>query len=511
MSGQLHPCIAETVEQLAKMVLEIYLDPCTINSRKVLAGLELVKAQYHYNYINYFEGGQKDPDFVKNINPFATVPAAVDGDLHVTESNAILQYAADLTGSSAYPKDLKQRANVNRWLLWETSCWFPSCYVYLIQYVVQPLLGNKPDESVIAGEADKWNNFASILNTQLGKTKFITSDEVSIADIAIASPMHLHEASKLPLDKYPNLKRWIGDIEKLPEWQKTQPAVEKALLPGKQQNGASSQVRATFNYTNDLGDKLTEIYFYESEEAHTIHEPGDSPHEMTVYSGWDRAESFSIDKEGFSITDFTTQYPSSKWNDDALVREKFYPEIVEFLKRNQGANRVLVFDHTIRSQRNSQKKLTQETNTSQRTPVALVHCDYTAESGPVRVRQLMNDEADGLLSRRVAFINVWMPLNVVEENPLAMYDVTSSTSEDFFKLHLRYRDRTGENYVMKHSDEHKWYYFPDMTPDKVILLKTYDSDANRAQFVGHSAFKDPTSKPDAPFRESVEIRTIAFF
>ncbi|KAK3714010.1 hypothetical protein LTR37_008039 [Vermiconidia calcicola] len=216
------------------MVLEIYLDPVTINSRKVLAGLDLVKADYHYNYINYFEGGQKDESFVKNINPFATVPAAVDGDLHLTESNAILQYAADLNDSLAYPKDLKKRANVNRWLLWETSSWFPSCYVFLIQNVVQPLMGGKPDESVLSGEAEKWNKLATVLNDELGKHKFIVGDEVSIADIAIAAPMHLHEASKLPMDKYTNLKRWIAEIEKLPEWQKTQGAVDKALLPNKQ-------------------------------------------------------------------------------------------------------------------------------------------------------------------------------------------------------------------------------------------------------------------------------------
>ena len=485
-------------------MLEIYLDPCTINSRKVLAGLDLVKAKYNYNYINYFEGGQKDPEFVKNINAFATVPAAVDGDLHITESNAIMAYAADLNDSPAYPKDLKQRANVNRWLLWETSAWFGSCYVYLIQNVVQPLLGNKPDESVIAGEADKWNRYAEILNDQLGKTKWIAGDQLTIADIAIASPMHLHEASKFPMDKYPNLQRWIAEVEKLPEWQKTQGAVEKALLPNK-------QVRATFNYTKDLGDKLTELYFYESENARTIHEPGDDAQEMPVHDGWDKAKSFSVDKAGFSIHDFDCRYPNDKWDNDELVQEKFYPEVVEFLKKTVGAKRVLVFDHTIRTTRNAHKKLTQETNTSQRTPVSLVHCDYTAESGPLRVKQLLQDEAEDLLSRRVAFLNVWKPLNKVEENPLAMCDVESSPENDFFKLYLRYRDRTGENYVMRHNSAHKWYYFPEMTPDKVILLKTYDSDRSRAQFVGHSAFKDPTSKPDAPIRESVEIRTIAFF
>jgi hypothetical protein len=51
-----------------------------------------------------------------------------------------------------------------------------------------------------------------------------------------------------------------------------------------------------------------------------------------------------------------------------------------------------------------------------------------------------------------------------------------------------------------------------MTPEQVILLKTYDSETDgTARFVGHSAFEDPTTPPDAPFRESIEVRTIAFF
>ena len=487
------------------MGLEIYLDPCTVNSRKVLAGLDLLKAPYNYNFINYFEGGQKDPSYTKKINPFQTVPAATDGDLHITESNAILQYAADTVGSPLYPKDLKKRADVNRWLLMEASVWFPSCYVYLIQNVVQPLLGGQPSQEAIDAEAPRWEKHAAIMDEQLGKTKWLTGNDLTIADVAVASPMHLWEASKMPLDKYPNLKRWMKDIEALPEWRKTQGAVEKALLPNKK------QVRATFNYTKDVTPKLTELYFYESEKTKDIHEPGDAAHEMPVHDGWDKAADFSVDREGFQINDFDSKFPEGKWDDDELVRENFYPEVVEFLKKTLGAKRVLVFDHTIRTSRNAQKKLTQETNTSQRAPVSLVHCDYTAESGPVRVRQLLEDEAEELLSRRVAFLNVWKPLNKVEENPLAMCDVQSSPSDDFFKLYLRYRERTGENYVMRHNPAHKWYYFPQMTPDKVIILKTYDSDGSRAKFVGHSAFKDPTSKPDAPIRESVEIRTIAFF
>jgi hypothetical protein len=232
---------------------------------------------------------------------------------------------------------------------------------------------------------------------------------------------------------------------------------------------------------------------------------------MAVTDGWNRAESFSVDKEGFSVHDFKTAY--DQWEDDERVRGTFYPEVVEFLKKTTGAKRILVFDHTIRTKVNEAKKITEEKNTSQRAPVMLVHCDYTSESGPLRVRQLLEDEAEELLSRRVAFFNVWKPIHrVVEERPLAMCDVTSTKAEDFFKLYLRYRDRNGENYVMRYSPDHKWWYFPKMTPEQVIILKTYESETDgRARFVGHSAFEDPNSPPDAPIRESVEIRTIAFF
>ncbi|KAF2686796.1 hypothetical protein K458DRAFT_416138 [Lentithecium fluviatile CBS 122367] len=490
------------------MTIQIYCDPCTVNSRKVLAGLEQLKTDYKNNYIDYFSGQHKSDDF-KKINPMATVPAAVDGDLTLTESNAILQYAADLSSDdSMYSKDPKKRATVNKWLLWEACTWFPSCYTYLVENAVKPMFFKAdPDQNVLDGEAERFHKCAGILDEQLGKTKWLTGDNVTIADFAVAAPMHLYAAQKLPLDKYPNLRRWMTDeVEKLDSWKKTQAPVDRMMAGGSEKGS----VRTSVNYTQSV-DSITEIYFYESEKAKGVHEPGDAPVDIIVHDGRTHTPSFTLDKSGFSLHPFHSTHDN--WEDDDAVRSHFYPEVVEFLKRELGAKRVLVFDHTIRSEANSKKKLTDEKNTSQRSPVMLVHCDYTAESGPLRVRQLLPNEADDLLSRRVSFINVWKPINrIVEERPLAMCDVQSTQPEDFFKLFLRYRDRTGENYVMKHSDKHTWWYFPRMTPEEVVLLKTFDSETDgRARFVGHTAFVDPNGAPDAPLRESVEIRTICFF
>ncbi|KAI9869907.1 MAG: hypothetical protein M1823_008909, partial [Watsoniomyces obsoletus] len=136
-------------------MLEVYLDPCTVNSRKVLAGLDLLGTKYNLNHVDYFKSEQKS-DWYTKINPHQTVPSAVDGDATITESNAILAYAADHGGKEEYyATDLKQRAVVNKWLLWEASVWFQTNYVYLVENVVKPLLGAQPDQSIIDGESEK--------------------------------------------------------------------------------------------------------------------------------------------------------------------------------------------------------------------------------------------------------------------------------------------------------------------------------------------------------------------
>jgi hypothetical protein len=64
--------------------------------------------------------------------------------------------------------------------------------------------------------------------------------------------------------------------------------------------------------------------------------------------------------------------------------------------------------------------------------------------------------------------------------------------------------------IFHYSPNHRWWYFPNMTRDEVVLLKFHDSDPARALRTPHTAFHDP-SFPDAKPRESIEFRTIAFF
>ncbi|MFN0039506.1 MAG: glutathione S-transferase family protein [Burkholderiales bacterium] len=202
--------------------MKLYYDPITVNCRKVIAGFALMGAGFEKSHVDYFTGGQKAPEYLK-INPNAVIPALVDGDLKLWESNAILQYAADKNNATAfYPKDLKVRADIHRWQLWEAATWFPSCYVYLVENVVKPLLKAEPDKSITDKEAPNWHKLAGILDERLSKQRWLCGDKVTIADISVAAPMHLHSYQKLPLDAHPNLRRWMTqDVEQLPCWKST--------------------------------------------------------------------------------------------------------------------------------------------------------------------------------------------------------------------------------------------------------------------------------------------------
>ncbi|MGI9500388.1 MAG: glutathione S-transferase family protein [Geminicoccaceae bacterium] len=203
-------------------MMEILADPITVNCRKTLAGLKMIGADYSLTKVDYFKGEQKSPEFIA-INPNASIPAMRDGFLVLWESNAVLQYAADKAGNAeAYPTDLKIRADINRWLLWECGSWFPSTYVYLVENCVKPLLGDTTDQSILDGEAENFHKLAGILNTRLGEKPYVAGDHTTIADVVVAAPMHLHGWQKLPLDRHPNIVKWMTErIETAPWWQAT--------------------------------------------------------------------------------------------------------------------------------------------------------------------------------------------------------------------------------------------------------------------------------------------------
>jgi hypothetical protein len=199
----------------------------------------------------------------------------------------------------------------------------------------------------------------------------------------------------------------------------------------------------------------------------------------------------------------------ASFQDGELVKTVDYPEVAEALRQHTGAEKVVIFDHTLRD-----SAVEAGSGSGLREVVRRVHDDQTLESAPRRVeRHLPPEEAQWRLQRRFAIINFWRPIgSPVWRAPLAVCDARTIEPDDLLPSDLKYRDWTGETYSVAYNSKHRWYWYPYQTPSEATLLKIYDSATDgRARLTAHTAFDDPTTAQSAPARRSMEIRAIAFW
>jgi hypothetical protein len=214
----------------------------------------------------------------------------------------------------------------------------------------------------------------------------------------------------------------------------------------------------------------------------------------------------SLDVHGFVLAQHATQV--ANFFDPAQLKAVYCPEIEQLVRDVSGASRVLVFDHTLRTGDVAEREAKKI-----REPVFWAHNDYTHWSGPQRVREILPDEAEELLRHRFAIIQVWRAIDQpIERNPLAVVDSRTVSPDDLIPAERRYPDRVGETYQLSYNAAHRWFYFPRMCREEALVFKVYDSQTDgRARFTPHTSFEDPGSPADAPPRQSIEVRTFAFF
>jgi hypothetical protein len=267
----------------------------------------------------------------------------------------------------------------------------------------------------------------------------------------------------------------------------------------------ASAVTAGIPYTVDTGETLVNETFGPDD----IHRRRTGKHElrtMTVRNGRPLAGKLSLDGNGFVLIEHKTRVRD--FFDVEELKAVYYSEVERLIKDVSGASRVVLFDHTLRSgdENEREARLVRE-------PVLSAHNDYTEWSGPQRVRDVLPGEAEALLERRFAIIQVWRAINQpIQANPLAVADARSVAFEDFLLAERRYPNRVGQTYRLMYNPDHRWFYFPRMRRDEALVFKVFDSEKDgRARFTPHTSFEDPTSPPNAAPRQSVEARALVFF
>ena len=229
-------------------------------------------------------------------------------------------------------------------------------------------------------------------------------------------------------------------------------------------------------------------------------------HHVPIRNARRLLDHLSLEKQGFVV--HRRKPPTVDFDNEEQVRATYYPEVEQIVRDLTGAFSVRAFDHNVRSGSKEERR-----KRGAFPPARNVHADYTLRSGPQRLRDITGHDLPGDGATSVQIINVWRPIrHAVEDDALALCDAESVALSDLVATDLRYVDRTGEFYSVMFSPRHRWYYVPRMAPDEMLVFKCFDSrNPSRVNCVPHVAFHDPDAPLNAAPRESIEVRTMAFF
>ncbi|TID00227.1 hypothetical protein CH35J_005522 [Colletotrichum higginsianum] len=200
-------------------------------------------------------------------------------------------------------------------------------------------------------------------------------------------------------------------------------------------------------------------------------------------------------------------------NDKAAVAAQYYPLVEKLVKEKTGANRVVIFDHTLR--RRDPALATTDNPNGREQPASLVHCDQSSVGAIRRVHRHLGDEAEHLLQGRAQIINVWRPLRgPVEEWPLATMDGRTLKDGHVHPTNIFKHQYSlqGQTVSISYAPEQRWFYLDHQDTDEVTFIKIWDNkDDVESKLCAHCAFPHPETPENAALRESMGVRCLVLY
>lgn len=231
------------------------------------------------------------------------------------------------------------------------------------------------------------------------------------------------------------------------------------------------------------------------------------PHDVRIADARAIKNELAFDRNGFVLVERAPVV--ANYYDRAEIERVYLPHIAGLVAELTGADKVITFGTMTRTDAKNAAQGNQ--------PAFGAHVDY----GDYTVRRfaeevLGKDEAARWLAGRYMLINVWRPIKVVQRSPLAVCDASTVAPSDLCDSEVRGglgdpNRPTLYGFAVSFNPNQHWYYVPEMRPEEILVFKLYDSKRDAVQWTAHSAFDHKGIDPKAPPRESIEVRTIAFF
>ncbi|MBS0539786.1 MAG: glutathione S-transferase family protein [Proteobacteria bacterium] len=187
--------------------------------RKVCAALKMVlKLPVDYVYVDLGKGENRKPPY-KAINPNGKVPTLVDGERVITEADTILCYLSDKAGADLWPSDKQRQFDVMSWFSWNAQHFLRATGSLYFEYVIKDRykLG-AADPAEVEQALAEFRRCGKLLNAHLKDRKWLVGDRLSAADISVAVTLPYAAKAHMPIDEFPEMRRWHDQLCAMDGW-----------------------------------------------------------------------------------------------------------------------------------------------------------------------------------------------------------------------------------------------------------------------------------------------------
>lgn len=196
------------------MSLTIWGRLSSVNVQKVVWCADELGIEYRRIDAGGKFGVNDTPEYLA-MNPNGLVPVIDDEGFVLYESNAIVRYLACKSGATAlWPEDARERADIDRWMEWQSTGYTPAMGPAFMQMV--RTAPDKRDIGAIEASRAKSEKHAAILDAHLGAQRYLTGERFTIADIVVGCATHRWLNLPLERTERPNLERWYDEIAARP-------------------------------------------------------------------------------------------------------------------------------------------------------------------------------------------------------------------------------------------------------------------------------------------------------
>ncbi|WP_229257433.1 glutathione S-transferase family protein [Duganella callida] len=208
--------------------MKLYGDPGSGSTRRVLAALYHIGAEFEFELIDLFKGDNRTPQFLA-LNPNGMIPVLVDDDAVLYEAAAINLYLAEKFSSNLLPAGV-DRSLTLQWMFWAAEHWRQGPPVLFNERVAKTIMGLPQDPRAIADAEASIRKFAAILDDHLQDRQYVVGKHFTLADIDLAATFTHLPRSRPPYDEFPNVMAWHHRLlEHVPAWSRTRDKVEQRM------------------------------------------------------------------------------------------------------------------------------------------------------------------------------------------------------------------------------------------------------------------------------------------